>query len=409
MPDSIGLGDGLRGRDELRIGYPAIAVCALGMGSGASLYGYVSSLFMQPLQAEFGWSRAAISASLFVMPLAALSYPAIGLLIDRLGVRIIASLSALGLAAGYAAMTLSGPKIWTYYGAFLAAMVLGGATGPLAWTRVIAARFDAARGLALALVLCGGSVAAVIAPPLLGELITGAGWRAGLFALGGAAVLFGIPAALWSGRGERAAVNTLRTTGMAPREALATARFWILALCIFLTGVPVIGLASHVQPLFTDRGVTPTAAAAMVSLTAAGVILGRLVTGALIDRFWAPAVASAVLSVAAAGALLLALSGSNFALGAAGVLLLGMAQGAELDLLAYLASRYFGMRAYATLYGLLTIAFALALPTGAVSFGLVHDLTGDYRAALFGAAGCLIAAAVLFPALGPYPKHTQAC
>jgi hypothetical protein len=76
--------------------------------------------------------------------------------------------------------------------------------------------------------------------------------------------------------------------------------------------------------------------------------------------------------------------------------LIGLAQGAELDLLAFLTARYFDRLFFATIFGLANIAFFTSLPVGAVGFALCFDLTGDYAFALWLSAGLFIMAAGLF-------------
>jgi MFS family permease len=66
--------------------------------------------------------------------------------------------------------------------------------------------------------------------------------------------------------------------------------------------------------------------------------------------------------------------------------------------------RYFGMRAYSVLYGVLMIGFASALPMGAILFGQLFDRYGDYRVALFVGTAFLLTAAALFPLMGRYPE-----
>jgi predicted MFS family arabinose efflux permease len=90
----------------------------------------------------------------------------------------------------------------------------------------------------------------------------------------------------------------------------------------------------------------------------------------------------------------------------AGVALLGFAQGAELDLLPFMVARYFGMRAYGRVYGLITMGFALATAGGSILFGTAYDRDGSYDSALRIASMCLVASALTFLAMGSYPRLT---
>jgi predicted MFS family arabinose efflux permease len=396
--------DGRRG-SEIREGWQVILACAIGVSAGGPLFSYVFSLFMGPLEAEFGWSRSAISAAIFVMPLAAFALPLMGRLMDRHGARPVALASITCLAAGYALMAATGPNILGFYLAYLVTMALGAGSGPLAYTRAVTRRFVEARGMALALVLSGASVSAMLVPPVLAQVIAAQGWRMGFLMLAAIALLVALPAAAWGLR-ERGASRPqpADVVAVSPSAALRGSRFWILCAAIFLTAIPVIGVATHLVPMMSDRGVLKQTAALLVSVIGAAVLAGRLSAGWLIDRLWAPGVACAMVLLAACGALLLASSGADVRLGALAIFLIGLAQGAELDLLAFLTARYFGRAHYGALFGLVNIAFFAALPVGAVGFGISHDLLGDYAPALWASAACFVAAAVLFPALGRYPR-----
>jgi sugar phosphate permease len=86
------------------------------------------------------------------------------------------------------------------------------------------------------------------------------------------------------------------------------------------------------------------------------------------------------------------------------VITLGLGAGFEFDLLAYLIARYFGRKAYGTIYGCFYTVIAFGGGIGPVIYGRVFDVTGRYDMALIGGAGCLVVGALVLLMMGPYPK-----
>jgi len=53
--------------------------------------------------------------------------------------------------------------------------------------------------------------------------------------------------------------------------------------------------------------------------------------------------------------------------------LIGFAAGAEFDIIAYLASRYFGLKNYSKIYSFLYASFSIGAAMGPPLFGLAFD------------------------------------
>src|SRR5438552_3363127 len=167
------------------------------------------------------------------------------------------------------------------------------------------------------------------------------------------------------------------------------------------------GAVAHVVPLLTDHGVSAGAAAAIMGTFVLATMAGRLLAGYLVDRIFAPFVATVFFLAPIAGFVLLS-SGSG-ALPAIGVILLGLGLGTEIDLIAFLVSRYMGQRAFGEIYGYCFMIFDLGSSFGRFLGGFVYDIAGSYDPALIGAAGALVVAVVLVNLLGPYayPVHRE--
>jgi MFS family permease len=175
----------------------------------------------------------------------------------------------------------------------------------------------------------------------------------------------------------------------------------------FLVAIAINGTVAHVVPLLTDHGFSTAAAAATMGVFGIATMTGRLLAGYLVDRFFAPFVATVFFLAPIAGFALL--TSASTLLPAIGVSLLGLGLGAEIDLIAFLVSRYLGQRTFGEIYGFCFMIFGLGSSFGRFLGGLVFDLAGSYGPALIGAAAALVAAVVLVNFLGPYayPVHRE--
>jgi len=189
--------------------------------------------------------------------------------------------------------------------------------------------------------------------------------------------------------------------GLSGHEAWHTSTFWLLVGAFFLLSVSFYGQLVHLAPLLTDRGVSAPKAALAVSVTAVGSLLGRIGTGYLLDRFFGPSVAIGFFCAAACGSFLL-WSGVGGGGAVAAIVLMGLVHGAEFDLMAYMVSRYFGLRAFAEIYSYTFTAFTLGGMIGPLLMGMGFDATGSYRLVLGGFVVTALAAAGLMSRLGPY-------
>jgi len=126
-----------------------------------------------------------------------------------------------------------------------------------------------------------------------------------------------------------------------------------------------------------------------------------VLTGYFLDRFFGPYVALFLFAGVAVGISLLwgAHSGGLTLLAA---FLVGLGMGAEADIIAYLTSRYFGLRSFGEIYGYLFATFTLAGALGPVLMGLGFDRLGSYRAPLLFFLAATLVATTLLTRLGPY-------
>lgn len=195
--------------------------------------------------------------------------------------------------------------------------------------------------------------------------------------------------------------------GMSFPEAWHTDTFWLMVSAFFLMSASVHGCLIHLVPLLTDRGVSPQNAALATSLLGGALLLGRVGAGYLLDRFFAAAVAVCFFCGAALGFILL-WSEVTGSLAFAAAFLVGLGLGAEGDIIAYLVSRYFGLRAFGEIYGYAFAAFTLGGVVGPLLMGVGFDSTGSYGLVLSAFVVATLVAAGLMTRLGPYRTRVAA-
>ena len=164
---------------------------------------------------------------------------------------------------------------------------------------------------------------------------------------------------------------------MNAREAFKTWRFWSFTIAFFIAIVAINGTLTQIVALLTDRGIPAPQAIGYLSTAGLALIVGRLFAGWCLDRFWGPYVAICFFIIPMAGIALLA-SGAGGSVPMYGAILCGLGVGAEVDLMAFFTSRYFGMRDYAKIYGVMFALFAGANGVGPSLSGASFDHFHSY-------------------------------
>jgi len=372
-------------------------------------------VFLKAFIKEFQATRSAVSLAFSLHNLVvAVCAPLFGRLVDRVGSRraiIPGTILVAVLLIGNKLVTVSvlGIYIFNMLGA------LGGlSAGPIPYSNMISRWFDKRRGIALAVMMLGLGIGAVIMPSLVQRLITSYGWRTAYSIYGWTMLLIALPIIVAFLRDSPAAMGLLpdgaptssssgvadKVAGLTWSEARRSQTFWLMVSAFFLLGASVHACVLHLVAMLTDRGITAQTAALASSTAGAGLLLGRVASGFFLDRYHGSRVAICFSSGAAAGVLLL-LFGQG-AVAFVGALLVGLGMGAEGDLIAYLTSRYFGLKAFGELYGYAFGVFVLAGGCGALLMGIGFDRTGSYTVPLLGFLTAIVVAIVLFSRLGPY-------
>jgi MFS family permease len=292
---------------------------------------------------------------------------------------------------------------------------VGAATLP--YLTVVSQWFDKQRGLALGLAMIGVGLGTFIMPALAQGLIDAVGWRSAYVVLGGMVIAVTIPiVGLFLKETPRLmglqpdGVTSVVTTaaqlsegvqGLSRDEAWRVVTFWQVVAAFFFMSVSVHGCLIHLVPMLTDRGLSEQSAAFATSLLGGALLLGRVGAGYLLDRLTATAVATGFLTGAALGVFLLwseAIGGLAFT----AAILVGLGVGAETDLMPYVVSRYFGLRAFGEILGCVLTAWGLGGVVGPFLMGVGFDSTGSYSLVLAAFIVATVVAAGLMARLGPY-------
>ena len=408
IPGSTGVGTATvpaaeipSGPSEFDLGYNGwrvvLAACLGVMAGFGSLFVYTFSVFVKPLAAEFGWSREAISSGFAIAAVTlGLCSPLLGRWIDRFGPRRIILICMPVYGCAILSLSLLHSGVWQFYVTCFVLGIVGNGAAHLAYSRSISTWFHRRLGMALAFVMVGAGLGAMILPVVAQSITSRSGWRAAYAALGGLALLLGLPLS-WryirepSSDGHKS--TAVAHSGMTWQQGLRSLAFWIITAILFVSSISMNGAITHLSALLTDRGLTAESAALCASILGGSSLLGRVVVGWLLDRFFGPRVAFVINIITALGIFLLARANS-FPAGCLAAALIGVGAGGEAATTPYLLTRYFGLRAFSTLYGLTWTFYAAAGAIGPVILGRAFDATGSYSSLLGLLAAALGLAAV---------------
>jgi len=368
-------------------------------------------LFMVPLETEFGWSRALISASIAInIALFGLIGPFAASVMDRFGVRRVV-LTALALMGGAVAWSTQMSAEWQFF--LLWGVVVGAATGVTAMVlaAVVATRwFDARRGLVMGMLSAANATGQLVFLTPLATVIESSGWRMAAFVVAAAtAIVFVFVALCMRDRpadvglrpyGQRADTPLATPPAMAPLRALRmasrTRAFWLLAGTFFVCGASTNGLiGTHLISACHDVGIPAIRSAQLLALMGIFDILGTTASGWLTDRYSPRHLLFAYYSLRGLSLLFLP---ATWAEGGAHLGVFAVFYG--LDWIATvpptvkLTSEAFGRENTGVIYGWIGASHQLGASLAAFGAGAIRTELGDYRVAfLVAGALCLIAGA----------------
>lgn len=346
------------------------------------------SPFIVPISDTFGWSRTltTMGLTLILLMQAASSIP-MGLLIDRVGPRRIALVGLIAAPLGFALLgTATGSQanwivLWLIMGT--AAMAVQGTI----WTAAITQTFKTSRGFALGFSMCGTSLASALFPWLGAVLIENFGWQKAMLyeALLWIALVYPFMFLFFrTGRekdlGSQRADSVALESGMTLMQALRSSVFWRMLVVGASYTFVIPTMIINFIPIQTDGGIDPVRAASIAAAIGFASLAGRLTSGFLVDRISATKVGAAAFVTPALGCAILLFYGITPTSAIFAGIMIGLAQGAELDVFGYLASRYFGTRHFGSLFGCILLSLTLGSGLGHIGASLIFDSTGSYSA-----------------------------
>jgi MFS family permease len=377
---------------------------------GAAGFRATPGVLITPLQDEFGWSRATISAAVSInLVLFGLTAPFAAALMERFGMRRVVSV-ALGLVAVGSGLTVFMTASWQLVLCWGVLVGLGTGSMALVFVATVSSRwFVKHRGIVTGVLTAAGATGQLIFLPVLAGVAAHDGWRIAALTVTGAALAV-VPLVVWLLRDHPGDVGLAAfgapdpTPLPAPAPAAGAARralrvlgrasrsptFWLLAGPFAICGASTNGLiATHFIPAVHDHGMPETTAANLLALVGVFDIVGTIVSGWLTDRIDSRILLGTYYALRGASLLIL----PNLIAGSAGPRLLVFIVFYGLDWVATvpptiaLCRKYFGADG-SVVFGWVFAAHQFGAATAATGAGLVHDVTGQYLLA-FATAGVL--------------------
>jgi nitrate/nitrite transporter NarK len=395
--------------------YWPVAFAALIGYSTIGLQSYGISPFVASLEQEFGWSRSDVMIGVSVSNAAGIFLNIIiGMIVDRFGSRRVA-LTGLVVKTGAFALlaTATGALLnWTFLWLIVAlGVVLVQST---VWMRALAKYFDKSRGFAFAFALSGTSIMAMILPPYATWLIQTYGWRAGFVGVAATWAVVTLPIVFLFFREDRRApspegapaepAQPTPLPGLTFGQGLRTRPFWLLVISFGCFSFFSMTVATNLVPLLSETGISAMEAAGIASIMGVVGIVVRLSVGFLLDRLPGNIIGTVTLSLPVIGAGLLLLDAPSTLVLSLAVGCFGAAIGAEMDVALYLATRHFGLKAFASLFNAVITFGAMMAAIGPFVGGKLHDLTGNYDSLLMTIMVLMTVGALSMALIGPTPK-----
>jgi len=371
------------------------------------VYGALS-IYLVPISRDFAWPREAVSGVLTLLALmTACAYPLVGRIADRFGSRppILAGIVAFG--ACVTALGFSNGGVLAFYGLFALIGAVGSLPSTMMYNRVVSAWFDERRGAMLGITSgLGNGVGATIMPFIALGLMSAFGWRGGFMGLGAIVILIGFPVVFFGMKEPAAAELTTAAPvlpGMGLSQAVRTSSFWLTLTAIGLGAGCLTGVMAHIVPILTDRRFPVAQATLVVSVFATVTAIWQIVVGWLLDKTGSPKLVAPLYIVSVIGVVVLERGTGLPALVASGALM-GIGMGTEYGVLPYFISRYFGLRRFGAIAGIMYSAVIIAQGITPYLMDVDFDHHRSYRLSLHVIQALVVLGAAIIACLPVYAK-----
>jgi len=363
---------------------------------------YAFSLFVRPLQADFGWGRGEIMAAFTILFLVSgMASPFIGKVVDRYGARRVISIGATIVGLGFILLSVMS-NLWHFYVVYAVIGVGITAIGQVPTSAIVSNWFEKRRGLVIGVMSTGIGIGGFALAPLTGGyLIPSFGWRISYRVLALLAWLLIIPLALLvmktkpadmglypDGRqapdamtGAEASSSTAR--GLTLRMALATSAFWLICISFLLNQVSQIGLVQIQVPHLEDIGFPVVTAATALGFVGLASAVGKFGFGWLCDHIPAKYTCSIGLGFMLTGLIIFMniKPTSPVTMVWLYALITGLGSGSWLPTMSMLISTNFGLVAYGTIFGVVSLFQNLGMAVGPLMAGYMYDTMNTYHLA----------------------------
>ena len=402
--------------NELRQGWRPLLAATLGTMCGIFAFtNYTQGFFVAPVTTELGWTPSQFFLSYTVlMCLGLITGPVVGSLAAKHGIRQLGMIGLVGHAIAYVVISMNNGSLLLWYSSFALLAILSAGSLPIIWTTVLNSWFKEDRGKAIGITMAGTGLGAFLFPPIVEFMISNYGWRAAYrgMAIGSALLALPFVFAFFKEKGDQRTESTETEVtdvawGLTRQEAMRTYRFWVLGAVLFVSAMVIVGLLSNFERIMSEQGLERADIAKLASAMGLTVIIGRLLVGFLVDKFWAPGVAASFFVLPIIALMTLQNVEISMLIGFLIAILIGLAAGAELDLLAYLTSKYFGPANYSRVFGAIFAFFAVGAGLGPPVYGAIAQATGGYATVTQVSVGLLLLCIALFLSLGKYPVEER--
>lgn len=369
-----------------------------------------SAVFLKPTAAFFGWERSVASLRItFSMLAIGIASPFVGRLIDIYGELKVIRWASIGVLMAFILLATQQGSVTNLIVVSFIAGLCGAGVNVGAYLCTMPKWFDRHLGRSLSFATLGLGAGMVGVPVIAQFLINEFGWRWAYVGLGVLTVIAAfVSTAIVKSQGigpifasqKNASFQAL---GVTRGEAFRTWRFWCLAISALLVSAATIGAAVHMVALFSDHQMPPWLVYQVPVVFGVGGLCGRFFTGLVVDRVQAGLVAAVTFAASGVALLVLALTvPTPTLLGLAPVFFVGLASGAESDLLAFMTRRYFGDLEYGAIYNRILAIHFIGPVVGPFAMGYFFDRLGGYHAVLIAFAVACGVGAILMLCLGPY-------
>lgn len=384
-------------------GRPAIlAACTIAnMVSLTPVVHATFGAFLIPLASEFGWARAQISIVLAIIAVAgAVLIPLAGYHADRHGARRMLLFGNLALAAGVASLAFLQGSLTQFYVSYTWIAVAGAIPCTAVIAKLVSDWFEGSRGAALGFASgVGNAIGATLFPAAAAVTLSHFGWRDAYLVIAAMAAGIGFPVMFFMLRDAPRYAATADTApvevaGATLGEAIRTPTFWLVLVAVAAGGGCLTAIFSHIVPILAERGVGLGLATAVIAVFALVTALWQVGSGMLLDRVSGPRLVVPMYLAAVAGLALVEL-GTSAPAWLVGGALLGVGLGTQYGALPVLVARYFGLRRFGVIIGVMYSAIIAAQGITPVLLDHGFDVQGTYRFALIAIGGCLVLGGML--------------